>query len=129
MAMPLWEVPEGLAVRADGSWRVGGQHVIHPPTLRYLKAHLVFEPAGAFVVDGTQRMAVALLAARFENLPERRRLDDAHANEYPQNHQQHAQQERHSPAPRSELVARHRAEAQYGQVCQEQARRHAELRP
>jgi hypothetical protein len=60
MAMPLWKVPEGLAVRPDGSWLVGDQHVIHPHTLRYLKAHLVFEPGGAFVVDGAQRMAVAV---------------------------------------------------------------------
>src|SRR5688500_20206577 len=60
MASRLWEIPEGLAVGPDGSWRIGGLHVIHPPTLRYLKAHLVFEEGGAFVVDGAQRMPVAL---------------------------------------------------------------------
>jgi hypothetical protein len=62
----LWENPEGLTVRPDGSWRVGEQLVIHPPTLRYLKSHLVFEDGGAFVVDGTQRMPVALEGPPFE---------------------------------------------------------------
>jgi hypothetical protein len=68
MAMPsrLWEIPEGLTVGPDGSWRVGELHVIHPPTLRYLKSHLVFEPGGAFVVDGAQRMPVALEGPPFE---------------------------------------------------------------
>jgi hypothetical protein len=68
MAMPsrLWEIPEGLTVRPDGSWRVGELHVIHPPTLRYLKSHLVFEPDGAFVVDGTQRMPVRVDGPPFE---------------------------------------------------------------
>jgi hypothetical protein len=62
MAMParLWEIPSGLTVEPDGSWRVGELHVIHPPTLRYLKSHLVFEEGGAFVVDGAHRMAVAV---------------------------------------------------------------------
>jgi hypothetical protein len=55
-----WEIPEGLKVMPDGSWRVGDHHVIHPPTLRYLKAHLVLEAGGAFVVDGAQRMPVEL---------------------------------------------------------------------
>jgi hypothetical protein len=70
MAMPagVWEIPEGLAVKPDGSWRVGDLHVIHPPTLRYLKAHLVFEGDGAFVVDGAQRMAVAVAGPPFEVL-------------------------------------------------------------
>ena len=66
MAMRLWEIPEGLTVRPDGSWRVGEQHVIHPPTLRHLKSHLVFEAGGAFVVDGAQRMPVALDGPPFE---------------------------------------------------------------
>ena len=47
MAMPLWEIPEGLTAGPDGSWRVGGLHVVHPPTLRYLKSHLAFEADGA----------------------------------------------------------------------------------
>src|SRR5688572_17941502 len=66
MALRLWEVPEGLTVRPDGSWRVGEQHVIHPPTLRYLKSHLVFEEGAAFVVDGAQRMPIALDGPPFE---------------------------------------------------------------
>jgi hypothetical protein len=54
----IWEIPQGLAVLPDGTWRVGDLQVLHPATLRHLKSHLVFEPAGAFVVDGAQRMAV-----------------------------------------------------------------------
>jgi hypothetical protein len=66
VALRLWEVPEKLAVRPDGSWRVGGLHVVHPPTLRYLKSHLVFEDGGAFVVDGKQRMPVEIEGPPFE---------------------------------------------------------------
>ena len=66
MAMQLWKVPEGLAVRPDGSWRVGELQVIHPPTLRHLKSHLVFEAGGAFVVDGAQRIPVEVDGPPFE---------------------------------------------------------------
>lgn len=68
MAMPsrFWEIPAGLTVRPDGSWRVGDLQVIHPPTLRYFKSHLVFEDSGAFVVDGAQRMPVELDGPPFE---------------------------------------------------------------
>jgi hypothetical protein len=67
MAMSrLWEIPEGLTVGPDGSWRVGTLQVIHPPTLRYLKSHLVFESGGAFVVDGAQRMPVELGGPPFQ---------------------------------------------------------------
>jgi hypothetical protein len=68
MAMPtrVWKIPEGLLVRPDGSWRVGELHVIHPPTLRHLKSHLVFEAGGAFVVDGTQRIPVEVDGPPFE---------------------------------------------------------------
>ena len=62
----LWEIPEGLEVGPDGSWRVGDLHVIHPPTLRYLKSHLVIEEGGVFVVDGSQRMPVALNGPPFQ---------------------------------------------------------------
>jgi hypothetical protein len=58
MVSPLWTIPEGLRVEEDGTWRVGDLQVIHPPTLRHLKRHLVFESGGAFVVDGAQRMPV-----------------------------------------------------------------------
>jgi hypothetical protein len=65
----LWEIPEGLEVRPDGSWRVGDLHVIHPPTLRYLKSHLVVEDEQhAFVVDGAQRVPVELHGPPFEVL-------------------------------------------------------------
>ncbi len=66
MISRLWEIPEGLRVRADGSWRVGDYHVIHPPTLRYLKAHLVGGEDGSFVVDGDQRMAIEVEGPAFE---------------------------------------------------------------
>ena len=50
----------------DGSWRVGEYHVIHPPSLRYFKAHLVTEGGGAFIVDGAQRMEVEVQGPAFE---------------------------------------------------------------
>ena len=62
----VWEIPQGLRVTADGRWRVGDHQVLHPPTLRYLKAHLVFEEEGAFVVDGAQRMPVDVRGPAFE---------------------------------------------------------------
>lgn len=54
----LWTIPEGLRVEPDGTWKVGDLQVIHPPSLRYLKQHLVFEPDGVFVVDGAKRMPI-----------------------------------------------------------------------
>lgn len=68
MARPprVWEIPQGLRVTADGRWQVGDYQVLHPPTLRYLKAHLVFEDGGAFVVDGGQRMPVDVGGPAFE---------------------------------------------------------------
>jgi hypothetical protein len=62
----LWEIPEGLTVGPDGSWRVGDLHMVHPPTLRYLKSHLQIEEGGAFVVDGAQRVPVTLDGPPFE---------------------------------------------------------------
>ena len=53
-----WEIPEGLRVFPDGSWRVGDLHVIHPPSLRYFKSHLLHEESGDYIVDGPQRMPV-----------------------------------------------------------------------
>jgi hypothetical protein len=61
-----WQAPEGLRVHADGTWRVGDVHVIHPPSLRYFKSHLVFEEGGVFVVDGDQRMKVDVEGPAFQ---------------------------------------------------------------
>jgi hypothetical protein len=61
-----WQPPEGLRVHPDGTWRVGDVHVIHPPSLRYFKSHLVFEETGAFIVDGEQRMAVDVAGPAFQ---------------------------------------------------------------
>src|SRR3982751_4661308 len=58
LPMRHWQIPEGLRVLADGSWRVGELQVLHPPTLRYLKKHLVDEGGAPFVVDGAQRMPI-----------------------------------------------------------------------
>ena len=66
MPKKLWEIPQGLRVLRDGRWRVGELDVIHPPTLRYLKAHLVFDDAGAFIEDGPRRMAVEVDGPPFE---------------------------------------------------------------
>lgn len=60
-----WEIPQGLRVSPDGSWRVGEYHVIHPPSLRYFKSHLVSENGGFFVVDGAQRMPVDVQGPAF----------------------------------------------------------------
>ena len=61
-----WEIPQGLRVCPDGSWRVGEYHVIHPPSLRYFKAHLVTEAGATFIVDGAQRMPVEVQGPAFE---------------------------------------------------------------
>ena len=41
-------------------------HVIHPPSLRYFKSHLLFEGGGAFIVDGDQRMKVDVEGPAFQ---------------------------------------------------------------
>lgn len=60
-----WEIPEGLRVFPDGSWRVGDLHVIHPPSLRYFKSHLRHDEFGDYVVDGAQRMPVEVRGPAF----------------------------------------------------------------
>jgi hypothetical protein len=45
---------------------VGDLHVIHPPSLRYFKAHLVHEEAGDYIVEGAQRMAVEVRGPAFQ---------------------------------------------------------------
>jgi hypothetical protein len=60
-----WEIPQGLRVCPDGSWRVGDAHVIHPPSLRYFKSHLVAEDGDTYIVDGPQRMPVEVTGPAF----------------------------------------------------------------
>jgi hypothetical protein len=64
--MRQWVIPEGLRVLPDGTWRVGDHQVLHPPTLRYLKAHLVSDEGGTFIVDGAQRMPIEVEGPPFE---------------------------------------------------------------
>ena len=66
MVKRRWEIPQGLRVFPDGSWRVGDLHVIHPPSLRYFKAHLVHEETGDYIVEGAQRMAVEVRGPAFQ---------------------------------------------------------------
>ncbi len=63
-----YKIPEGLKVAPDGSWQTGDQPVAHQATLRYLKAHLQFEDAGAFIVDGEKRMPIEIEGPPFEVL-------------------------------------------------------------
>jgi hypothetical protein len=60
-----WEIPQGLRVFPDGSWRVGDLHVIHPPSLRYFKSRLVHDESGDYVVEGEQRMPVEVRGPAF----------------------------------------------------------------
>jgi hypothetical protein len=61
-----WTAPEGVHVLPDGAWRVGGFAILHEPSLRYLKARLVFEESGAFLVEGNQRLPVKVSGPAFE---------------------------------------------------------------
>jgi hypothetical protein len=61
-----WTTPEGVHVLPDGAWRVGGFAILHAPSLRYLKARLVFEEGGAFLVEGGQRVPVEVKGPAFE---------------------------------------------------------------
>jgi hypothetical protein len=56
--MDWWTAPEGVRVLPDGGWRVGGFAIAHAPSLRYLKARLVFEEDGAWLVEGRERVPV-----------------------------------------------------------------------
>ncbi len=58
--MTTWTIPEGLRVLPDGTWTVGELLVVHAETLRFLKAHLVVDEAGAAIVDGARRMPITL---------------------------------------------------------------------
>jgi hypothetical protein len=61
-----WAPPEGVRVCADGTWRVGEFRIAHLPSLRFLKAHLVFDDEGAFLVEGTRRLSVVVEGPAFE---------------------------------------------------------------
>jgi hypothetical protein len=61
-----WPVPEGVRVAPDGSWSVGEFRIVHLPSLRFLKAHLVFEDEGAFLVQGASRLPVEVGGPAFE---------------------------------------------------------------
>ena len=61
-----WTSPEGVHVLPDGAWRVGGFAIAHEPSLRYLKARLVFEESGAYLVEGSQRVPVEVEGPAFE---------------------------------------------------------------
>jgi hypothetical protein len=61
-----WTTPEGVHILPDGAWRVGGFAILHEPSLLYLKARLVFEEGGAFLVEGKQRVPVEVMGPAFE---------------------------------------------------------------
>jgi len=61
-----WRAPEGVQVSREGEWSVGGYEILHQPSLRYLKAHLVFEDDGAWLVEGTRRLRVDVDGPAFE---------------------------------------------------------------
>jgi hypothetical protein len=61
-----WAAPEGVRVGPDGGWSVGEFRIVHLPSLRFLKARLVFEDEGAFLVEGEQRLPVAVEGPAFE---------------------------------------------------------------
>jgi hypothetical protein len=61
-----WEIPQGLRVFPDGSWRVGDLHVIHPPSLRYFKSRLVREASGDYIVEGEQKIPVEVRGPAFQ---------------------------------------------------------------
>lgn len=61
-----WPPPEGVRVSPDGTWTVGEFRIVHLPSLRFLKAHLVFDDDGAFLVEGVRRLPVAVDGPAFE---------------------------------------------------------------
>jgi hypothetical protein len=64
--VPRASQPEGVRVLPDGVWHVGEFAIVHEPSLRYLKARLVFEEQGAFLVDGSERLPVVVDGPAFE---------------------------------------------------------------
>jgi hypothetical protein len=61
-----WPIPQGVRVAPDGTWTVGEFRIVHAPSLRFLKERLVFEDAGAFLVQGDKRMPVVVEGPAFE---------------------------------------------------------------
>jgi hypothetical protein len=61
-----WPSPESIRVGPDGGWSVGEFRIAHQPSLRFLKARLVFEDEGAFLVEGEQRLPVAVEGPAYE---------------------------------------------------------------
>jgi hypothetical protein len=61
-----WPLPEGVRVLPDGAWKVGGFPILHVPSLRLLKAHLLFDEDGVFIADGGKRMPVVVEGPAFE---------------------------------------------------------------
>jgi len=61
-----WPAPEGVRVDPDGTWSVGEFRIVHLPSLRFLKARLVFEDEGAFLVEGGRRLPVEVEGPAFE---------------------------------------------------------------
>ena len=61
-----WPSPEGVRVGKDGGWSVGEFRIAHRPSLLFLKARLVFEDEGAFLVEGDRRLPVAIEGPAFE---------------------------------------------------------------
>jgi hypothetical protein len=64
--MAHWTHPEGVRVLPNGRWHVGEFAIVHEPSLRFLKARLVFEDGGAFLVEGQQRLPVVVEGPPFE---------------------------------------------------------------
>lgn len=54
------DVPEGLRILADGSWRAGEEPVLHELSLLFFKRHLVFDDTGAFIDHAGRRLPVAV---------------------------------------------------------------------
>jgi hypothetical protein len=61
-----WTPPEGVRILPDGGWTVGGIDIVHRPSLRYLKAHLVFGDEGVWLVEGSRRLPVQVEGPAFE---------------------------------------------------------------
>src|SRR5579859_3077437 len=64
-----------------------------------------------------------------DEILENRRLEDAESNPQSDAHQNDREREGYAPTPGEELIAGELAGDEHGKVGQEQAARHAELRP